>query len=54
MLSPIIAGLADVVYTNQVMADYWGGIDWAGQSVVEPVKIAGREYRHEVVLLRFK
>ncbi len=54
MLSPIVAGVASVVYTNQRRASYWDGIDWAGQTAIEPVKIRGKEYRHEAILLRFK
>lgn len=54
MLSPIAAGVADVVFANQRLANYWDGIDWAGESDINPVKIAGREYRHEAILLRFR
>lgn len=54
MLGPIVAGLAGVVYANQVVTNYWSSIEWAGQSTIEPVKIRGKEYRHEAVLLRFR
>lgn len=54
MLSPIAAGVANVVYANPVRAGYWGAIEWAGQSAIEPVKIRGNEYRHESILLRFR
>lgn len=53
MLSPIISGVAEVVYNNQVMAGYWSAIEWAAVSAIAPEKIDGREYRHEVVLLKF-
>jgi hypothetical protein len=54
MLSPIVSGLAEVVYANQVYSGLWGAIDWDGPSTIDPVKINGNEYRHEAVLLRFR
>jgi hypothetical protein len=54
MLSPIMAGLASVVYANQVKSGSWSSIEWIGQSTVDPVKMRGREYRHESVMLMFR
>jgi hypothetical protein len=54
MLSPIMAGIANVVYANQVKSGSWSSIEWMGQSTVEPVKMRGLEYRHESVLLMFR
>jgi hypothetical protein len=61
MLSPIQSGLAGVVSSNRVgrqtiggvTTDYWSSVGYEARSQVEPVKIKGREYRHEVVVLRF-
>ena len=54
MLSPIQSGLAGVVSSNRVAASYWSSVGYEARSQVEPVKIKGREYRHEWVVLRFQ
>jgi hypothetical protein len=54
MLSPIASGVAGVVYTHQVLASTWSGIEWAGSSAIDPIKIRGNEYRHEAIVLRFR
>lgn len=54
MLSPIQSGLAGVLSANRSVATYWSSIGYEARSQVEPVKIKGREYRHEVVILRFQ
>lgn len=53
LLSPIQAGLAGVVSANRKASNYWSSIGYEARSTVEPVKIKGREYRHEYVVLRF-
>jgi|MudIll2142460700_1097286.scaffolds.fasta_scaffold374816_2 hypothetical protein len=52
MLSPIQSELAEVLSDNRNSA-YWSSISYEARSTVDPVKIKGREYRHEVVVLRF-
>jgi hypothetical protein len=61
MLSPIQAGLAAVMSANKtgkktvggVTTTYWVSLTYEARSQIEPVKIEGREYRHETTVLRF-
>jgi hypothetical protein len=61
MLGPIQSGLAGVISANrsgsqtvgQVTTKMWASITYDGRSAIEPLKLKGREYRHEVVIVRF-